>query len=307
MLNKMWSGEEWQHYILLLLKRKYGPEFVEIPDVDMGDYGLEGFSRNGYAYQCYAAENPLTSSILYERQRDKITRDIEKFIKNSDKLVEIFGPTKISHWVFVVPRWDTKKLLRHTEKKAQELRALNLPHVADEFFVDIVDDSYFAVEREQILGVGIAKTKIDPDAIPTSVYSNFLNDHNELIENLERKIESMYPLRSRGYKEKLKKNFITNYINGQNVLDQLNSDYPELYLKALSKKDGREAFLETECLTSICKPAEMFNETVDKYLQELSDEFVGLEESTIKRLVHEAISDWLLRCPLDFPDYEVCI
>ncbi len=302
----MWSGdgEEWQHYLLLLLKRKYGQNFVEIPDVDMGDYGLEGFSRDGCAYQCYVAENPLNSAALYERQRDKITRDINKFIANSNELVKILGPTKISHWVFVVPHWNTKKLLNHAEKKAQEIRELNLPHVANEFYIDIVDESYFAVEREQLLGVGIMKTKIDPASILESAYSDFLNDHNELIENLERKIESMYPFKSRDDKEKLKMNFITNYITGQNVLYQLNSEYPELYLKALNKKNDREEFLATECMISLCKPAEMLHETVKKYMHELSEELIGLDRSTIERLVYEATSDWLLRCPLEFPDNE---
>lgn len=317
----MWSGdgEEWQHYILLLLKYRYGPDFVEIPDIDRGDYGLEGFSRKehgkehgegygkGYAFQCYFAENPLSPEILYTRQRDKISRDIKKFIDNKEALIKIFGPTKISHWILVVPRRDTKRLLDHTEKKAQEVRKLNLPYVADEFFVDIIDDTYFAAEREQLMGVGLSKTKISPDIMAQSTCSCFLNEdgNNELIENLERKIAAMYPWKTQQEKEKLKINFIMNYINGQNVLEKLHSDYPSYYMKAIDKKDGREEFLETECLTSICKPSEMLISTVDTYMQELSTELKGLDESTIRRLVHEAMADWLLRCPLNFSDYEV--
>lgn len=106
---------------------------------------------------------------------------------------------------------------------------------------------------------------------------------------------------------KLKKSFINHYIDGQNLLDKLNSTYPEFYYKAQRTKDDRELFLETTCMISSCKPADIFNKTMGEYKDELSENLKGLESNTITRLVHEAMSDWLLSCPLNFPECEVCI
>jgi hypothetical protein len=309
MPGEVWphGGEEWQKYILLLLKRRYGPEFVEIPDEDRGDYGLEGFSRDGCTYQCYAAENPLSAKELRERQRNKITRDIKKFIDNKNGLLEILGPTKISHWILVVPYWESKELLKHAENKAKKVRELNLPHIADDFFINIEVENYFAVEREQIRGVGLEKLRIDPDNTPQSKCYDFIDDHNELVENLERKIELLSPQSSLENKKKLKINFISHYINGQNLLDKLNSKHPEFYYKTQRTKNDRETFLETTSMISSCKPADLFNKTMDEYKGELSENLKGLESNTINILVYEAMVDWLLRCPLNFPDYEVYI
>lgn len=308
MPGQVWShgGDEWEDRILVLLKRKYGPNFVEIPDEDKGDYGLEGFSRDGYAYQCYAAENPLTPKILYKRQRDKITTDINKFVENKDGLLAILGPTKISHWILVVPFWSTKELLKHAENKAEEIRELCLPHVKEDFFITVEIEDYFAVELAQIYGSRLPKLLIEPEAPFKDTCENYIDCNNELINNLERKIKLMFPFRSFELKEKLKINFINRYINGQNVLDKLNFTYPELYSKATKIKDNREDFLEIESMLSISKPSDFLYTTIDKYTNELSEELQGLDSHTIEILTYEAISDWLLRCPLDFPD-EVCI
>ena len=86
-----WDGEDWQRHINTLLSLRYGVRYQTIPDKDQGDWGLEGFSDDGVAYQCYAAEEPLTVSDLTDKQRNKITRDIGKFCDNSHHLATILG------------------------------------------------------------------------------------------------------------------------------------------------------------------------------------------------------------------------
>ncbi|WP_135610999.1 hypothetical protein [Methanococcoides sp. AM1] len=299
------GGEEWQRHIVVLLKRKHGYDFAEIPDSDGGDYGLEGFTYSGYAYQCYAVEEPVEHDVRYRRQRDKITRDITKFINNSDGLLKLLGTTKISHWLFVVPYWNTKKLQDHAEKKAQEVRELNLPYVAENFHINIIDRDYFAVELAQLHDSGLTKERVDPDDLPADACSIFADGNNEMIANLERKINLLAPRNfSHEKKEKLKMDFINHYISGQNVLDNLKSKYPDLHVKALKTKEDRERFLSVETSISSSTPAEIFNDTMRQYTDELTNELKGLRPQTVNILAYEAISYWLLRCPLDFSDYE---
>jgi len=173
-----YGPEEWQERIILLLKLQYrATGFQEIPDRDRGDYGLEGFARDGSVYQCYAAEEPLSTGNLYAKQRHKITKDLNKFKDNKDGLIKIFGPTKISRWILVVPRWESKELLKHAEKKAEEIRNVNLPYVADDFCVHIATEEYFAVERQLLMGVGLDKIQVDPDELETTTIEQYLAKH----------------------------------------------------------------------------------------------------------------------------------
>src|SRR5580698_3196602 len=76
---KTWSGDEWQEHIVMLLKRHYAPgQFQEIPDKHRGDAGLEGFTNDGCAYQCYSPEEPLEIAGRLDAHKRKIYRDIQK-------------------------------------------------------------------------------------------------------------------------------------------------------------------------------------------------------------------------------------
>lgn len=294
--------EEWQERISLLLKRRYGVTgFQEIPDRDRGDYGLEGFERNGSAYQCYAAEEPLSNKELYNKQRNKITKDLNKFRDNKDGLIKIFGPTKISRWVLVVPRWESKELLKHAEKKAEEIRNANLPYVTDGFCVHIVTEDYFAVELRSLLDVGLAKIQVDPDEFETATGEDWSGENDGLVKTLDRKIEILSPSSN---KNSLRGKFIRHYIEGENVLEKLHSKYSDLYVEVKRLKNNREKFLETFSLIPTGTPADMFNRALSEFKSELTDEVKGLSNSTIDTLCQGVVSDWLLRCPLNFPEKE---
>jgi hypothetical protein len=98
-------------------------ELVEVPDRDKGDYGIEAFARDGCAFQCYAAEEPLTVQQLYAKQRAKMARDLKKLVDNRSGLMAILGSVRIRRWLFLVPRHDSKELVAHAARKEAELRA----------------------------------------------------------------------------------------------------------------------------------------------------------------------------------------
>lgn len=86
-----WSGEEWENFIQRLLKRHHGhTNYQEVPAKHGGDLGLEGFSTNGCASQCYAAQGYRDTNSLYEAQRDKMgstrKRDKWKCVKGRKRL-----------------------------------------------------------------------------------------------------------------------------------------------------------------------------------------------------------------------------
>src|SRR2546430_2916401 len=91
------SPEEWQELVVQLLYLRYPiGQFQPIPDRDRGDCGLEGFSRDGVGYQCYAVEEPVTTAELSKKQKKKITNDLLKLVRYSDHLPGLLNPTILS-------------------------------------------------------------------------------------------------------------------------------------------------------------------------------------------------------------------
>ncbi|MBT9395062.1 hypothetical protein KLP40_17985 [Hymenobacter sp. NST-14] len=162
------KGVEWQDYIEDLLHIKYSTDYQKVPDKTHGDHGIEGFSTDGKAYQCYSADG---NDNLYEKQRDKITQDIKKLIENQKELQKVFGNTIIHYWVLVVPYFNDKGLIKHATKKAQEIRQLSLKFIADDFKIIIATDNSFWTERQ------IALKQQSPTAKPTHPWASILYEN----------------------------------------------------------------------------------------------------------------------------------
>ncbi len=293
-----WSGEDWQEYVMHLLRRRYRPgAFQEIPDKDRGDCGLEGFSDDGNAYQCYAAQEPLSVLQRAEAQKLKITRDIKKFKDNELKLKTLFGPLQIKRWVLLVPTFDSKEVLAHAEKKAHEIRLHKLSHVDNDFAVKILTDATFSVEKKLIHDCGLSKIHINGKSPDNVEILEWEEENSPLVQVIETKLEKLGLDQERT--QKLRTRYIQHYIEGQNVLEKLHSSYEEVHNSILRCKAEKENFLETECLISGSKPSELLRETLYSYESEILKKIPSLGDNTAKILSFEAISDWLIRCPLE--------
>lgn len=301
---RTWEGNEWQEHVQVLLKHHYGPgQYQEVADRDRGDFGIEGFSRNGCAYQCYAAAEPLTTDGLYNKQRTKITNDIGKFIRNKSDLVKTFGPTKISRWILMVPRYESARLVQHAEKKAQEVRDALLPYVATDFYIHIATEEEFAAELAVLVNTGAALVDIDPGTVEREQIDQWLThvDNVTLVDNLRQKTAKLPSLRDPEDRDKFAIEMVRHFLAGQTVLSNMHDSYPDVWRSILRSKNGRERFLGTESLLNGGTANEMLGSSMNTYKNEISQNTkASLSSSTLNTLAYEAISDWLLRCPLNF-------
>jgi hypothetical protein len=98
------DGNSWERLCQLVFKRKFAEDgYTQIPATP-GDYGLEGFTKTtGCGYQCYCPDKVYPPKELYEKQRSKITADLNKLQTNLADLTKVLGTTKLRRWHLVTP------------------------------------------------------------------------------------------------------------------------------------------------------------------------------------------------------------
>ncbi|MEI6332868.1 MAG: hypothetical protein WCP16_26785, partial [Pseudanabaena sp. ELA645] len=225
---RFYEGEEWETYIQLLLKRHYKLNYQEVPAKHKGDFGIEGYSSCGAVFQCYATEAYETNQ-RYEAQRDKITTDIGKFIKNKAEFIKLFGNTVINRWILLVPVFDSALLAQHASTKAKQVLDLNLPYVSNDFKIFIATDDHFAKERNELANAGVIDIDVPDAEISSENREEWLSSNDSLVKNLDIKGQKIIPDPSPAKIEKFKRLIIDQYLNGQNLLTRLSNNYPDLY------------------------------------------------------------------------------
>ena len=292
------DGREWEAYCQQLFRLKHRETYQEVPAKYGGDFGVEGFTTDGLLFQCYCPDDEPSGRDLYEDQRDKITKDIGKLIKNYEKIVKL-GSGPIQQWNFVTPKYDSKDLLFHCRKKEQEVQNLNKPEFNSDFSIRILVEDDFIPERENLIATGVKK--IDPiDAeITDEELDQWLNSNNEIVDRIRRKVAKITsePAKQAVLTEKI----VSSFLVGKNEIENLNSNYPTTHQKFKQLKASIEKETAMLCLASPEDPKECFRKILKDYESSLDQEFLNcMAKSLIKTLTQEAIADWLGSCSLDF-------
>jgi len=85
----LFTGEQWEAMFQIILKRKHENNgYQPIITIPSGDHGIEGFTRTGDVFQCYCPAQDYDNADLYEKQRNKITTDLNKLEYNKDLLAK---------------------------------------------------------------------------------------------------------------------------------------------------------------------------------------------------------------------------
>lgn len=301
-VSQNWNGTEWQDYCILLLQRRYSSgrnhSLQLVPDRHNGDLGIEAFSFDGAAYQCYAAQEPLSVNDCYEKQRDKLTTDLGKLKANETELVKMLGSTKIRRYVFMVHRHDSKFLVQHATTKATEVLSWGLSFIDPLFRVVVETDDDYAVERKLIHDI---PTPLLETSVPSaSEKGAWLTGNSNLKLRAFNKLQKIHT--SEDTIEKVLDSLISSYLIGENTLDQLVSISPQMQRGVLSARAHKESLLVLEHPPGEIDRPSKLNEIANSFANSLDKDYPELGSMQTKTLAWGAIADWLMRCPLDFED-----
>jgi len=290
------DGDMWEEYCQKILRLRY-EDYQEVPAQFGGDYGIEGFTRSGIVFQCYCPDEDPSGRDLYEKQRDKITSDIKKLVKNASA-ISALGAGTIREWYFLTPRYNSRHLVSHCRTKESEVQSKSLETVHGEFTIYLKTEDDYIPERQIYLGTGGLRVQPSGEEPPIEELEKLLTSDNEIVLNIKTKLEKLaLPSRQRA---DLIIQSVKGYIVGKYELQILNEKFPSAYESVVQLKSATESQLQILMLSCSDNHGTILRDILQGYEGKLSTEFSGsLSSALITRLSTEAISDWLVICSLN--------
>lgn len=293
------NGTTWEATLQLVLKSKFGADGYQYVPATPGDFGIEGFTKHtGLAFQCYCPDSHYERSELNKKQQDKITRDLKKLKDNETSLKGILGGTKIKDWYFITPEIAHNALLTHAQKKQDEVRAWELPHLDENFTVLVHDIGYYIQEINQHrISAGIPITVgQDKQSIPKVNDSPTAYD-----ENLERKTQLRMSEKGERAVTALLAITKNSFLDHDSFFQTLYEKSPQTYFQVAKTLNGFEDNVEEWSVTTSGHPDELV-EMIKARLSGrlLGDEQLKIDGTLTDDIVRRTVARWLAVCQLDF-------
>jgi hypothetical protein len=296
-LGSQIDGNEWQDFVVNLLFMRYAVNLKEIPDDHKGDGGLEAYSLDGHAFQCYAPEGFNSVAQLADKHKAKITKDLNKF-KIISKVSPLLGTTKISRWLLVIPDHCSAEVVIHCNKKTEEIKNLSppLPYITNDFHaLAIAAHRFFSAEIAELASKGGFQVEAAEHSVPDTELTLFSEQNNQWTENLDRKLRKLPILITDDEVRELSTRLLTMYLEGSNAVQFYEDNFPNIADRVRFLRQQRAKALEID---SKLQPLTIAG-TRDSFESELATSVPSLGRSTARILSYAAVAEWLMRCPLD--------
>ncbi|PZR25886.1 MAG: hypothetical protein DI535_16395 [Citrobacter freundii] len=304
------NGNSWEEMMQIILKRKYNAMNYQRVPATPGDYGIEGFTKDGILFQCYCPDVNTDNQTLYKKQRQKITDDIRKLQIYEKDICKILGDVKLKTWVLITPHLGHNSLLAHCNTKKDLVRTWGLSFVDnDKFDVIVHEISDYAIDIGDYLNQAGKKLSLVPDSTDgnrerivewKATQIDLVN--NALAKN-EIRVNAVHKGKENGRKiNELTDETAKHYLNGESVLRRWQSTQPENHQRFIELIASVEDELRERSLLNLSDPNEFVKDITIYMETKIKGAFPHLDESTIIRLKNYSISFWILRCPLYFEE-----
>lgn len=294
----VFDGKSWEELCQKCFKQKYGEEGYQEIKASPGDFGLEGFTRTGKAFQCYCPDEDYTMEELYKKQRIKITKDLNKLKKYEEDITKRLSNVIINTWYFVTPIINHNNILAHCSNKIIEVRSWNIPFLSKDFDIQVRDADFYATEITSIQIIN--GQKIAFDDIPPTL--DLLQEGNEdtYQDNINRKNRKRIIDGNTDRVVRLNKLTFGNLIKGNKRLKTISQRSPDIYYSIQRIINQYSNDVEHLSLTWYGEPEELINKIQDGLNKLLEKDLPMISSADRISIVTHMVSKWLAICTLDF-------
>jgi hypothetical protein len=291
-------GEDFEEMCWGLLRRRYPiPDLVRLPADLGGDHGLEGFSKDGIAYQCYADRDSLNLRHRTDKQKQKLTRDTSKLKKNATEIGALLDGVLIENYILMVPEFHATELVAHAVRRAEAVRDFGLGFIDANFAISIKVPQDFPAELKAAEIDGAA-TPLVPDPTVEEADVEFFGDRKpDLISVLDGKLESLE--KEGPARRVLRDELVRSFLVKEELMGGL-QDWPETWEAVERRRQLRQEALRIQNQLDSAAPNERITALIDSYQADLKENVAGLPDPDAQRIASGQVGDWLMRCPLSF-------
>jgi len=296
-----WGADDWEAFSHNLLQSRHGVLNVhKVPANHSGDLGIDYYCLTELViYQCYAPEEPLDIAVRADRQKSKMTTDLGKLIKGAADVSKLMLGQKLKSWVLLVPNHDSKDLNLHCAKKTGDLRKLGLSLLDDNFEVCIQDQAHFPGKAAQDALAGLINLSLSVAAPSKEELKNWEAGSADLVANATIKLAKRASGPALG---EVVAHGIEAFLRGNGLIDALRDNAPDMHEKVTAAIQVRARTLTFAGPQGGTLPSSILNTEIASLTQAIKAAAPTLSDDNAHEIALGTISEWIMRCPLDFPD-----
>jgi len=304
-LHEFWDPNEWELHVYGLLQDRHGPLNVhKIPARHKGDRGLDYYSLGDHVvYQCYAVQEPCEVADRAEKQKAKMTTDINKFCTNKRELQAIFGGVQMGRWVLVVPLHDSAEVNAHATRKTTSVRSLGLPYVTSDFEVMIQDLDSFDAESRAARAMERRSLAIPSQPVSPKEIEDWAQVSNAPLDRLTEKLGKRVPTSDSVQLEASVREAVGWFLSRENAFESLRLTAPELHENLVSVISRRAARLRLYGPPPAGSAHQILRDELKELMAEIQSSIPNVSSSSAEQVALGTLAEWLMRCDLDFPPY----
>ena len=303
------DGERWEELCDGCYRIRYQEDgYQKVPATANGDAGIEGFT-NRLVYQCYYPEGEYSDQQWYEKLRDKLTKDIGKFV-NEEYAIKLknLGVKNIREWHLVVPSYRDKRIIEHAKAKTDmvlEKKKENpqlYSYISDDFEIRIKVAKDFTVEISQLVRNFCLDIKLNTAIKDSDI--DLSKCESVKVENIKRKVKAVMGKveESDEHYIELVNTYIKFYMRGIELMKIFSADFPEVYgdINELLLAYKKKVYSKTMFNSDKSLNAKIFNEILEEFGDRLEKEFKYLSFASVIELQHDMVAGWLADCSMEF-------
>lgn len=297
-------GDSFEDQCWGLLRRRYSPtDLVYLPAQMGGDCGVEGFSVDGIAYQCYADRDSVSLRHRTDKQKNKLYDDTEKLKKYQKRLCSLLGAVKVKHYFLMVPQYHAVELVEYAQKRADVVVAYKLPFISDGFAIRIKTPADYPAELRAALKDDAARAVIEEPKIDETHVDLFQEDKSALVQNLDSKLGVLKKESPSSDTVLLRNRLIRAFLAKEQAMESLR-EWPDTWESVERRRRLRQDRLEIENELDPTPSNRRLMTLIREYGEDLQNNVGGIGPADAQRLSMGQAGEWLLRCPLKFRSFE---
>jgi hypothetical protein len=294
------SGDAFEDRCKGLLRRRYPPEQLVWVPADMGgDCGIEGFSTDGIAYQCYADRDSLTLRHRTDKQKSKLYTDTVKLKTYAGKLEEILDGVILKHYFLVVPEYHAAELVTYAAARSEAVRRYKLTFIGEGFAIRIKTPQDYPGELRAALQDGAVTAIVPEPQVAEEHVELFSGKKPELVDVLDAKLAVLQAASPGTDLTVLRDTFIRAVLAKEQVMEALH-EWPDTWEAVERRRVLRQEALELESELSPDAPDRRVLGLIKDYEHDLVANVAGVRQADAQRLAMGQTGEWLMRCPLRF-------